>query len=65
MSLGSSGVSSKGQIPRFHTPRSMQGIEAELDEHKKIVSMFQQAIEYSVYMTNIFFRLFDLKIKSK
>jgi hypothetical protein len=43
----------------------MQGIEAELDEHKKIVSMFRQAIEYSVYMTNIFFKLSDLNIKSK
>jgi hypothetical protein len=43
----------------------MQGIKAELDEHKRIVSMFQHAIEYSVYMTNIFFRLSDLKIKNK
>jgi hypothetical protein len=32
-SLGSSCISSKGQIPRFHTSEFMQGMEAKLDEH--------------------------------
>jgi hypothetical protein len=40
--LGSSCTSSKGQTPRFHTPRFVQGIEAKLDEHKRAASMFQQ-----------------------
>jgi hypothetical protein len=42
-SLGSSNTSSKGQTPRFHTPGFVQGIEVELDEHRKIVTMFQHA----------------------
>jgi hypothetical protein len=33
-SLGSLSVSSKGQIPRFYTLRSMQRMEVKLDEHK-------------------------------
>ncbi len=45
MSLSSSCTSSKGQTLRFHTPRSMQGIEAKLDEHKRPTTMFQQAIK--------------------
>jgi hypothetical protein len=40
--LGSSCTSSKGQTPRFHTPGFVQGIEAKLDEHKRVASMFQQ-----------------------
>ncbi len=43
----------------------MQGIEAKLDEHKKIAIMFQQATKYNVQMTNILLRLSDLKIKNK
>jgi hypothetical protein len=39
-SLGSSCTSSRGQTPRFQTPRSVQGIELELDEHKKTTAMF-------------------------
>jgi hypothetical protein len=39
-SLGSSSTSSRGQTPRFHTPRSVQGIEVELDEHRKTIIMF-------------------------
>ncbi len=42
-SLGSSRTNSKGQTPSFHTPRSKQGIEVELDEHKRTASMFQEA----------------------
>jgi hypothetical protein len=34
-SLGSSCTSSRSQTPRSNTPGSMQGLEAELDEHKK------------------------------
>jgi hypothetical protein len=40
-SLGSLGISYRGLTPRFHTLRSMQGIEPELDEHKRITIMFQ------------------------
>jgi hypothetical protein len=42
-SLGSSNISSTGQTPKFHTPRFIQGLEVNLDEHRKIISMFQQA----------------------
>ncbi len=38
--LGSLGISSQCQTPRFHTPRSMQGIKVELDEHKIVATMF-------------------------
>ncbi len=41
MSLGSSGTSSMGQTFRFHTLGSEQGIEVELEEHRRVVSMFQ------------------------
>jgi hypothetical protein len=45
-SLGSLSTSSKGQTPKFHTPRFMQGMEVELDEHKKTTTMFQQVDKY-------------------
>ncbi len=64
MNLGSSSTSSRGQTLKFHTPRSMQGMEAKLDEHRRVVAMFQQATEYIVQMTNILIRLYDLKIKN-
>jgi hypothetical protein len=48
INLGSLGTSSRGQTPRFHTPRSEQGIETKLDEHIRTTSVFQQATEYSV-----------------
>ncbi len=35
------GTSSKGQTFRFHTPRSEQGIEVELEEHRRGANMFQ------------------------
>ncbi len=63
--LGSSCTSSKGQTPRFHTPGFVQGIEAKLDEHKRVASMFQQVTQYNVQMTNILLKLFDLEIKNK
>jgi len=43
----------------------VQGVEVELDEHKKTTTMFKQAIKYSVQMTNILLRLSDLEIKNK
>jgi len=43
----------------------VQGVEAELDEHKRITTMFKQAAEYNVQMINILFKLFDLEIKNK
>jgi hypothetical protein len=49
--FSSSSTSSKGQTPRFHTPRFMQGIEAKLDEHKRVVAMFQQATKYIIQCT--------------
>ncbi len=64
-SLGFSSISSKGQTPRFHTLGSVQGLEAYLDEHKITASMFQQATKYSVQMTNILLRFFDLEIINK
>jgi hypothetical protein len=42
-SLGLSSTSSRGHTPRLHTLRFVQGIELELDEHKKTTTMFQQA----------------------
>jgi hypothetical protein len=36
------------RILGFITLRSMQGMEAELDKHRKAATMFQQAIEYNV-----------------
>jgi len=64
-SLGSSCTSSKGQTLRVNTPRSMQGLKVELDEHKKTTTMFQHAMEYNVQMTNILLRLSNPKIKNK
>jgi hypothetical protein len=64
-SLGSLGTSSKAQTLRFNTPRSMQGLEAELHEHIRAITMFKHAVEYSVSMTNILLGLFDLEIKNK
>ncbi len=46
--LNSLGTSSRGQTPRFHTPRFVQGIEVELDEHIITSTMFQQAVKYNV-----------------
>jgi len=43
----------------------MQGMEAELDEHKKIATMLQHVVEYNVHMTNILLRLSNLEIKNK
>ncbi len=40
-SLGSSSINSRRQIPRFHTLGFVQGLEANLDEHKITTSMFQ------------------------
>ncbi len=41
-SLNSLDINSKGQNPRFNTPRFMQGVEAKLDEHIKTTTMFKQ-----------------------
>ncbi len=49
-SLGSSCISSKNQTFRFHTPTFMQRLEANLDEHRRVASMFQQVIKYNVQM---------------
>jgi hypothetical protein len=40
-SLGSSGLSSRGQTPKFHTPEFVQGLEVNLDEHRIVATMFQ------------------------
>jgi hypothetical protein len=42
----------------------VQRIETKLDEHRRATNMFQQVVEYSVQMTNILLRLFDLEIKN-
>jgi len=47
-SLYSSGISSKGQTPRFNTPRSVQGVEAKLDEHGQTTIMFRKVTKYGV-----------------
>jgi hypothetical protein len=57
-SLNSSGTCSRGQTPRSNTPRYVQGVEAKLEEHKRVVTMFKQVTKYNVQMTNIFLRLF-------
>jgi hypothetical protein len=36
-SLNSLSTSSRGQILRFNTPRLVQGLEAKLDEHRKLL----------------------------
>jgi hypothetical protein len=46
-SLSSSSTSFKGQT-KFHTPRSMRRMEAELDEHKRAVTMFQHVAKHNV-----------------
>ncbi len=40
-SLGSLSISSKRQTLRFHTPKFVQGLEVDLDEHRKVAIMFQ------------------------
>ncbi len=40
-SLDSSNTSSRGQTPRFNIPRFVQGVEEELDEHRRITTMFK------------------------
>ncbi len=40
-SLGSLSISYKGQTPRFHTPKFVQGLEVDLDEHKRVATMFR------------------------
>ncbi len=56
---------SRRQTPRFHTLGFVQKPEEDLDEHKKTINMFQQAIIYNTQMTNILLRLSDLEIKDK
>ncbi len=63
--LSSSRTSSRGQTPRFHTLGFVQGMEVNLDEHRKAATMFQQVTKYCVQMTNIFLKLYDLEIKNK
>jgi hypothetical protein len=43
----------------------VQGLKAELDEHKRVDSMFQQVAKYNTQMTNILFRFSNLKTKNK
>jgi mevalonate kinase len=64
MNLNSSFTSSKGQTPKFNTQGSMQGVEAKLDEHIRVTTMFKHATKYSVHMTNILFILFDVEINN-
>ncbi len=64
-SLGYLDTSSKGQTPRFHTVGFVQGLKTNLDEHRRVASMFQQAAEYNTQMTNIMLRFFDLEIRNK
>jgi hypothetical protein len=40
-------------------------MEAELNEHKRVASMFQQVAKYNTHMTNILLELFDLEKKKK
>jgi hypothetical protein len=42
-SLESLGTSSKGQTPKLHTLGLVQKPEVDLDEHKRSITMFQQA----------------------
>jgi hypothetical protein len=64
MILDSSGINSRGETPRFNTLGFVQGVEAELDKHKRVTIMFKHVIKYNVHMTNILFRLFNLEIKN-
>jgi hypothetical protein len=50
---------------RHNTLGFVQGVEAKLDEHKRIATMFKHVIEYNVHMTNILLKLSNLKIKNK
>jgi hypothetical protein len=43
----------------------VRGLEAKLDEHRKIVNMFPQTTKYNTQMTNILLRFFNLEIKNK
>ncbi len=63
--LGYFDISSRGQTPRFHTLRSIQGLEVEMDEHRRTTNMFQHATKYNTHMTNILLGLFDMEIKNK
>jgi hypothetical protein len=47
-SLDSLGTSVKGHILKFNTPRSVQGVEAQLDEHKRIATMFKHVAKYNI-----------------
>jgi hypothetical protein len=49
----------------FHTLGSILGLEANSDEHRRVVSMFQQATKYSTQMTNIILGLSDLETRNK
>jgi hypothetical protein len=64
-SLGYSSSSFKGQTFSFHTPESVQGLKANLDEHKRIATMFQQVVKYNVKITNILLKLYNLEIINK
>jgi hypothetical protein len=48
-SLGSLGISSKGQTPMFNTPRFVQRLEVKLDEHKIVATIFQLAMKQCTY----------------
>ncbi len=50
---------------RHNTLGFVEGVEAKLDEHKRIATMFKHVIEYNVHMTNILLRLSNLEIKNK
>jgi hypothetical protein len=43
----------------------MQGLEADLDEHRRAANMFHQVVEYNVHMTNILLGLSNLEINNK
>jgi hypothetical protein len=45
--LKSSYTSSKGQLPRFHTPRFVQGLDSKLDDHRRTTNMFRHALGYN------------------
>jgi len=64
MILDSSYISSRGETPRFNTLGFVQGVEVELDKHKRVAIMFKHVIKYNVHMTNILLRLFNLEIKN-
>jgi hypothetical protein len=43
----------------------VQGVEAKLDEHKRVAIMFKHVIKYNVHMKNILFKISNLEIKNK